>query len=420
MHAVFDELEHFFQRDIQKSVLLFPPLPSRLRYLIHKTTEKYPNLATFSVGEDWCKRVVVCYHQLRRKLKEDSDTERSTSLYEEPYRLGGEVESKQSVQPRPTYSFRSQGAKCPKKAIYVPPAAREQQQLYHQGSLSKITSADVPILLTPDCNHSVNSAAPSCSRSCSMTETTKRMLLCSPSQDSATDSLPGCTANSLEQLLGKQKNISMQLSGAKPCPWDQAVSSFMAMTLEDPAEEMHGKEYQMKDSQASNLSGVALKITEDANNFCQEIVGHLKDVNFSIEHTHNDYSFFENLWINQDEFSHVIEIYDFPPMFTTEDLLDAFTEYSIGGFKIKWVDSTHALGVFSSKSAASHALSMHHSLLKTRTLSKGSRKSKSIAVRQAEFIQPVKERPRTDSTVARRMVTRALGLQRGLARVQRY
>lgn len=36
-----------------------------------------------------------------------------------------------------------------------------------------------------------------------------------------------------------------------------------------------------------------------------------------------------------------------------------------------------------------------------------------------EFIQPVKERPRTDCAVARRMVTRALGLQ-GRGRVQRY
>lgn len=36
-----------------------------------------------------------------------------------------------------------------------------------------------------------------------------------------------------------------------------------------------------------------------------------------------------------------------------------------------------------------------------------------------EFIQPVKERPRTDCAVARRMVTRALGIQ-GRGRVQRY
>ena len=47
----------------------------------------------------------------------------------------------------------------------------------------------------------------------------------------------------------------------------------------------------------------------------------------AIEHAHNDYSYFGNVWINQDEYAHVIEIYDFPAMFKTDDLLDAFSDY---------------------------------------------------------------------------------------------
>lgn len=60
---------------------------------------------------------------------------------------------------------------------------------------------------------------------------------------------------------------------------------------------------------------------------CQ-IKDHLKEaVSFFIEPVHNDYSVYENVCINPDDFCHVIEIYDFPCVFKTEDLLDAFNEY---------------------------------------------------------------------------------------------
>lgn len=154
----------------------------------------------------------------------------------------------------------------------------------------------------------------------------------------------------------------------------------------------------------------------------EEIKAHLREAaTVSIDHVHNDYSVYVDVCINinLDEFRHVIEIYDFPALFKTDDLLDAFIEYSDGGMKIKWIDNTHALGVFSSESAAIQALSLCHPLLKTRALAEGSKKAKGKAIRCAEFIQPVKERPKTDCAVAQRMVTRALGLQ-GRGRVQRY
>uniref|UniRef100_A0A8C6LSY2 R3H domain and coiled-coil containing 1 n=1 Tax=Nothobranchius furzeri TaxID=105023 RepID=A0A8C6LSY2_NOTFU len=131
----------------------------------------------------------------------------------------------------------------------------------------------------------------------------------------------------------------------------------------------------------------------------------------SIKLVQNDYCLFEKVSLNSDDFRHVIEIYNFPFIFTTEDLLEAFAKYSDGGIKINWVDNTHALGVFSSEAAALHALTIYHPLIKTRKLSDGSTKAKAKAMRQAEFIQPVKERPRTDCVVAKRMVTRALGIQ---------
>ena len=46
-----------------------------------------------------------------------------------------------------------------------------------------------------------------------------------------------------------------------------------------------------------------------------------------LEYAHNEYSQFENVLINTREFGHVIEIYGFPAIFKTDDLMDAFNDY---------------------------------------------------------------------------------------------
>lgn len=118
---------------------------------------------------------------------------------------------------------------------------------------------------------------------------------------------------------------------------------------------------------------------------------HLKDSSdVSIEHVQNDFFVYLSADVNLDEFRHVIEIYDFPAVFKTDDLLDAFAKYrfnlrnsfksflifarsshrshvfpsifSNGGMKIKWVDDTHALGVFASESAGMRRCATVHVL----------------------------------------------------------
>ncbi|NXS15024.1 R3HCL protein, partial [Neodrepanis coruscans] len=123
--------------------------------------------------------------------------------------------------------------------------------------------------------------------------------------------------------------------------------------------------------------------------------------------------------ISDDELPHVIEIYDFPSDFRTEDLMRVFCSYQKKGFDIKWVDDTHALGIFSSPITARDALSTKHLVVKTRPLSQGTRASKAKARAYAEYLQPAKERPETSAVLARRLVIGALGVRSNQTPAQR-
>lgn len=111
------------------------------------------------------------------------------------------------------------------------------------------------------------------------------------------------------------------------------------------------------------------------------------------------------------DLAHVVEIYDFKPTLKTEDLLTTFSEFQEKGFKIQWVDDTHAIGIFPCQASAAEALARDFSVLKIRPLTQGTKLSKLKALQRPKLLQLSKERPQTDSAVARRLVARALGLQ---------
>nr|XP_056716887.1 R3H and coiled-coil domain-containing protein 1 [Euleptes europaea] len=144
----------------------------------------------------------------------------------------------------------------------------------------------------------------------------------------------------------------------------------------------------------------------------QEIRNYLTIKDISIEKIQFDCTGYGEAQINEGDFGHVLEIYDFSPSLKTEHLLEAFVEFQESGFKVQWVDDTHALGIFSSLAAASQAMEQSYTSLKIRPLIHGTRQSKIKALQRPKLLQLAKERPQTDTVVARRLVTRALGLLR--------
>ncbi|XP_063067172.1 R3H and coiled-coil domain-containing protein 1, partial [Engraulis encrasicolus] len=471
IHAVLDELDDFLQKDEPKSVLLFPPLPSRLRYLIHKSVESHPELSTFSVGEGWCRRVVVCFSHLRLPAEEDS-SETNSSAYEAPLcrsrppmessraggRGGGGGEQRDGGSARRA----SRGARRPDQAIYVPRALRQRGSPGgggslshpHQGGSAEQTESESVSVSSSCCSLSYSASEESGIESCNTDTSTSTSSSLQPPLPPP----PTTTISTTSQYVvpppsewlprplddqARHRELFGQSMASDQCPWPptwgHTMSYFMGMSLEDrpgeegeqEAEEQGREEDEQgeedEDESAQSVGGTGAPPStgsgsreRDAGDFTYEIISKLTEEDITIEHAQGDYSAFEVVSVNEEEFTHVIEIFGFPAMFKTGDLLDAFSEYSGGGMKIKWVDDTHALGVFSSETAAANALSIRHPLLKTRPLSQASKQAKGKAIKRAEFIQPVKERPRTDTAVARRMVTRALGLQRGGQRGKRY
>ncbi|XP_007419971.2 coiled-coil domain-containing protein R3HCC1L [Python bivittatus] len=140
-----------------------------------------------------------------------------------------------------------------------------------------------------------------------------------------------------------------------------------------------------------------------------------------LQEPHFDYYNYSpaDLDMSDSELPHVIEIYDFPPEFRTEDLLCVFCRYQKKGFDIKWIDDTHALGIFSSPITARDALNTKHLMVKTRPLSQATRAARTKARAYAEFLQPAKERPETSAALARRLVTGALGVRSKQSKAER-
>ncbi|KAK6468402.1 R3H and coiled-coil domain-containing protein 1 [Huso huso] len=401
VHKIVEDLENFLQENDEKSVLLFPPLPSRLRYLIHRAAENYESLSTFSVGEGWSRRSAVCHSELR--LPTEDDTEEQTNLNHK-HREAREMQRFSNSKPPEKRNSRGWTNKRPDKAIYVPKALRQKVEKESDGITADRNKMDKPQFDTSENSPSTSEDSFTSGLS---TETDGESSTWIKDFPNSSDSNQDTVSDSTDESVSEQETaVPAHSNSSWMKKYGQTADYFIAMSLDDKQED--------HDRSADTASKHAEDSEDDYEGyFLKEITAYLKEADeVSIEHAQCDYSCYGNPRIEPTEFGHVIEIYDFPAVLKTEDILDAFADFSEGGLKIMWVDNTHAMGVFSSETAASQALTIQHPLLKARCLSKATKQSKGKALRRAEFMQPVKLRPRTDTVVAKRMVTRALGLQK--------
>lgn len=124
--------------------------------------------------------------------------------------------------------------------------------------------------------------------------------------------------------------------------------------------------------------------------------------------------------LDDEEFGHIVEIYNFSADLKTQDLMQALSSFRSKGFDIKWVDDTHALAVFSSRHTAQDAIKLCSGpLMKLRPVSEGTTESKKKASWCSDLLQPYKERPQTSKLLADRMVTGALGIKSKMTREER-
>ncbi|NXI65383.1 R3HC1 protein, partial [Anseranas semipalmata] len=478
---IAEELEHFMLQGQHHRVLLFPPLSSRLRYLIHRTVENVDLLSSFSVGEGWRRRTVICHSAIR--LPGETGDQNPSASAPRPHRApqpwgrggrgarlrhGGDGHGDTSRACVGSGRIKRPPRKKPDKALYVPKAMRKKAEWgEHESPVAagaelgtdvaqegetcpKAADGDAQDELgTSEGGPESDTAASGVSLAPDKQQEPGEECVSGKSNDDANDDRPSCCTD--VPLLENSNNFSGQESQDKDCSdslpsihnenlteaeeqdkscpddqkrWVDVSAQNHGGTVLVPAEgdkERSGladvlwRELRLPagdKEESAAIQGQESSLEDDCTaELLQEIVGYLTVKDISIEKIRFDYSSYGDAQLNEGDFGHVTEIYDFAPSLKTEHLLEVFSDFHESGFKIQWVDDTHALGIFSSLSAASQALGRRYPSLKIRPLIHATRQSKIKALQRPKLLQVAKERPQTDTAVARRLVTRALGLK---------
>ncbi|NWI29518.1 R3HC1 protein, partial [Sula dactylatra] len=472
---ITEELEHFMLQGQHHRVLLFPPLSSRLRYLIHRTVDNVDLLSSFSVGEGWRRRTVICHSAVR--LPSETSDQKPSSNPPRPQRPpqpwgrggrggrlrhGGEVHGDNSRACVGSGRIKRPPRRKPDKALYIPKAMRKKAEWGEQESpvaAGAESGGDMaqeeeicPKAAVGDAQEELGESEGSSggvSLALGKQQEPGEECVSGKINDDRKEEFPPCRVD--VPSLENRNDSSEQESQKKDCS-DSLSSVHNKNLIEAKEQDQSSPEDQNErwvDAPVQNRRGKVPVAEEDKERsgladalwrelhlsagdkgesaaihrqssledddctaeLFAEIVGYLTVKDISIEKISFDYSSYGDAQLSEGDFGHVTEIYDFSPSLKTEHLLEVFSDFHESGFKIQWVDDTHALGIFSSPSTASQALGRRYPSLKIRPLIHATKQSKIKALQRPKLLHLAKERPQTDTAVAKRLVTRALGLK---------
>lgn len=129
-----------------------------------------------------------------------------------------------------------------------------------------------------------------------------------------------------------------------------ATPEKLPSTAANEKEEMNPKKFSFNWADEVDEDSWDALYDDSGNCLDSSIKNQLEDAigSIKLQSPANDYLEFkpQEHQIVDEEYGHIIEIYDFPASFQTQDLLSVFQDFK--GIDLKWVDDTHALGIFSS------------------------------------------------------------------------